>query len=281
MTTVNVLLTTFPGLDLPRTLSVPISPLSTLADLHRTLSSYLPSNLSTAHLQLTTTTSHRLPCSPQPLTTLLPPASRILPLQLRAPTRGGKGGFGSQLRAAGGRMSSSKKRRGAPPPSSNRNLDGRRLRTIDEAKKLTEYLAVKPEMERQEKEEKYKRWTRIVEESERKEREMREGKGRRGDGKWIEEKEDQERWVREAVERSLREVEKNGGIERRESDESGVGSEGSSDGGIVVQSNEDGAGRLEEVGCAEVMGDVKGKAKKVWGWDDEDEDEEDDSDEAD
>jgi hypothetical protein len=46
-------------------------------------------------------------------------------------TRGGKGGFGSQLRAAGGRMSSGK----ATNTDSCRDLSGRRLSTIKEAQK--------------------------------------------------------------------------------------------------------------------------------------------------
>jgi hypothetical protein len=45
--------------------------------------------------------------------------------------RGGKGGFGSQLRAAGGRMSSQK----TSNNDSCRDLSGRRLSTIKEAKK--------------------------------------------------------------------------------------------------------------------------------------------------
>jgi len=61
---------------------------------------------------------------------------RIMPRVL-----GGKGGFGSQLRAAGGRMSSQK-------TSNNdacRDLSGRRLSTVKEAKKLAEYLEAEPE----------------------------------------------------------------------------------------------------------------------------------------
>ncbi|KAF9000631.1 telomere stability and silencing-domain-containing protein [Cyathus striatus] len=54
---------------------------------------------------------------------------------------GGKGGFGSQLRAAGGRMSSQK----TSNNDSCRDLTGRRLSTIKEAKKLAEYLESEPE----------------------------------------------------------------------------------------------------------------------------------------
>ncbi|KAI3613652.1 hypothetical protein WG66_013513 [Moniliophthora roreri] len=61
---------------------------------------------------------------------------RLTPLIL-----GGKGGFGSQLRAAGGRMSSQK----TSNNDSCRDLSGRRLSTIKEAKKLAEYLESEPQ----------------------------------------------------------------------------------------------------------------------------------------
>lgn len=64
-------------------------------------------------------------------------------LAVRLP--GGKGGFGSQLRAAGGRMNS--KRSGQNNTDSCRDLNGRRLSTIKEAKKLADYLASAPERE--------------------------------------------------------------------------------------------------------------------------------------
>ena len=90
---------------------------------------------------------------------------------------------------------------------SNRNLDGRRLRTITEAKNLAEYLATKPEMERREKEERRKRWEGIVEVAERREGEMRKGgAGGRGKGlsdEWLEEKEDAGERTREAVRRAM------------------------------------------------------------------------------
>ncbi|KAF9493416.1 hypothetical protein BDN71DRAFT_1395187 [Pleurotus eryngii] len=57
---------------------------------------------------------------------------------------GGKGGFGSQLRAAGGRMSSQK----TSNNDSCRDLNGRRLSTLKEAKKLAEYLENEPARKR-------------------------------------------------------------------------------------------------------------------------------------
>ena len=55
----------------------------------------------------------------------------IVTLRLTPLVLGGKGGFGSQLRAAGGRMSSQK----TSNNDSCRDLSGRRLSTIKEAKK--------------------------------------------------------------------------------------------------------------------------------------------------
>ncbi|KAI0329282.1 hypothetical protein GY45DRAFT_1325228 [Cubamyces sp. BRFM 1775] len=64
----------------------------------------------------------------------------LVSLRLVPRLRGGKGGFGSQLRAAGGRMSSQK----TSNNDSCRDLSGRRLSTIKEAKKLAEYIETEP-----------------------------------------------------------------------------------------------------------------------------------------
>ncbi|KAH8091369.1 telomere stability and silencing-domain-containing protein [Cristinia sonorae] len=66
--------------------------------------------------------------------------SNFVNLRLVPRCRGGKGGFGSQLRAAGGRMSSQK----TSNNDSCRDLSGRRLSTIKEAKKLAEYIESEP-----------------------------------------------------------------------------------------------------------------------------------------
>ncbi|TPX48392.1 hypothetical protein SeMB42_g00027 [Synchytrium endobioticum] len=74
------------------------------------------------------------------------PTARAHPHQLAViyRCRGGKGGFGSQLRAQGGRMASQK--------STNfeacRDLSGRRLKTVNDAKSLAEFIAREPERER-------------------------------------------------------------------------------------------------------------------------------------
>lgn len=129
-------------------------------------------------------------------------------------------------------MSSRKKRKAGDENASNRNLDGRRIRTINEAKALAEYLAVKPEMDKREKDERRKRWAAVVEMAEKREEEIRSGKGKgRLDGAWVEAKEEAAERTREAVLASLtrgevRSVLAGAGVEGvKESDSSGSGSE--------------------------------------------------------
>ncbi|KAG0143599.1 hypothetical protein CROQUDRAFT_672863 [Cronartium quercuum f. sp. fusiforme G11] len=69
------------------------------------------------------------------------PHASFVHLRLVPKVLGGKGGFGSQLRAAGGRMSSQKTQNN----DSCRDLTGRRLSTIKEAKKLAAAIASEPE----------------------------------------------------------------------------------------------------------------------------------------
>lgn len=102
-------------------------------------------------------------------------------------------------------MSSRKKKQNAEQATSSaRNLDGRRLRTITEAKNLATYLATKPDMDRKEKEERRKRWEAVVELAEQREADMRAGKtvdGRRKglSSEWLEEKEEVGENVKNAV----------------------------------------------------------------------------------
>jgi hypothetical protein len=96
----------------------------------------------------------------------------------------------------------SKKKRGGNQGDENgssRNLDGRRIRTVNEAKALAEYLAIKPEMEKKEKERRRARWEQIVEATEKKQDEIRHGKKGYVDGKWVEDKEETNERTREAV----------------------------------------------------------------------------------
>lgn len=96
-------------------------------------------------------------------------------------------------------MSSRRKKNQGENNGSNRNLDGRRLRTINEAKALAEYLALKPEMDKKEKDARRKRWEQVVEVAERREEELRNGSKGRVDGKWVEDKEEVAERTREAV----------------------------------------------------------------------------------
>ncbi|CAN9144857.1 unnamed protein product [Alternaria alternata] len=153
---------------------------------------------------LTTNSRRSVRHDAAPVSSLLSsPADTFLSLRLTVPLCGGKGGFGSILRAQGGRMSSRKKKQGDVNGSS-RNLDGRRLRTVTEAKVLAEYLAIKPEMEQREKEERRKKWEDIVASTERKQEELQDSRGTaRLDGKWVEDKEEAENKTREAIEKML------------------------------------------------------------------------------
>jgi len=96
-------------------------------------------------------------------------------------------------------MSSKRKRNQGEDNGSSRNLDGRRLRTVNEAKALAEYLAIKPEMAKKEKEERRKRWEQVIELAERREEEIKSGNKGKVDGKWVEDKEEANERTREAV----------------------------------------------------------------------------------
>jgi len=101
-------------------------------------------------------------------------------------------------------MSSKRKRNQGENNGSSRNLDGRRLRTVTEAKALAEYLAIKPDMEKKEKEERRKRWEQVVELAERKQEEIKTGSKGKVDGKWVEDKEEAGEKTREAVLAAMR-----------------------------------------------------------------------------
>lgn len=88
--------------------------------------------------QLRLSHASRLLDDAAPISTL---GSEHVSLRLAPALVGGKGGFGSQLRAAGGRMSSRK----TDNTDSCRDLSGRRLSTLKEAKKIAEYMEAEPE----------------------------------------------------------------------------------------------------------------------------------------
>ncbi|KAL2865538.1 telomere stability and silencing-domain-containing protein [Aspergillus lucknowensis] len=208
----NVLLSSFPGLSLPSTVSFALPATSTLSDLCDKVSSYIPSSLPLDSLILTTTSNKRILPLSRSLSDFISPngestaTSNLLPLRLSVPVLGGKGGFGSQLRAAGGRMSSRRKRNQGDDNGSSRNLDGRRLRTVNEAKALAEYLAVKPEMDKKEKEERRRRWEAVVEAAEKRQEELKNGGGKQKiDGQWMEDKDEMNEKAREAVLAAMKE----------------------------------------------------------------------------
>ncbi|CCC07530.1 hypothetical protein SMACR_06732 [Sordaria macrospora] len=219
---INVLITSIAGTGLPPTLTFALPATTTITELRDRLLTRLPGSLSETaaaassfRFLLTTNSNKQLPSSStQPLSSLLPNSNNVefLPLRLSLPLCGGKGGFGSQLRAQGGRMSSKRKKNGlqGEDNGSSRNLDGRRLRTITEAKALADYLAIKPDMEKKEKEKRRKRWQQIVEQTEKRQEEIRNGKAGGGgggfmlDGKWVEDKEELDERTREAVMTALK-----------------------------------------------------------------------------
>ena len=161
-------------------------------------------------------------------------------------------------------MSSRKKRRAGEDHGSSRNLDGRRLRTVTEAKALAEYLATKPEMDRREKEARRKRWEEVVEAAERTEAQLRAGNKGRVDGAWVESKEETAERTREAVLAALRE----GGVQDAE-----LFVDGQSESGSDAQSDEDDdeAGPSSAATTPPEAEVIKGKGIMCFGFDDDDE----------
>lgn len=98
-----------------------------------TVGSLLPAHLAgSCYLR----TRSAIPAPSTTLSALLASGQTELDLAICARLLGGKGGFGAQLRATGGRMSSQK----ASNNDSCRDLSGRRLSSIKEAKKCVTLL---------------------------------------------------------------------------------------------------------------------------------------------
>ncbi|RVX68732.1 hypothetical protein B0A52_07618 [Exophiala mesophila] len=280
---VNVLLDSFPGLSLPPTLCLPLPASTSLADLFSSIRHVLPKSFPTeTRLILTSTSNVPVYDTPSvtlgdltwPSTSCQPGASgSLLPLRLSAPLVGGKGGFGSQLRAAGGRMSARKKRQNAEAANgSARNLDGRRMRTITEAKNLATYLATKPEMDKKEKEERRKRWEQVIDLAEQREADMRAGKGPDGRRKglsdqWVDEKEEVGENVRNAVKQAMSAIESEGkdkgkSSSRQEDESSGSGG---SAGASEEDSEEDDVMELDDSEMARLREEAeRGDADAIW-----------------
>lgn len=156
----------------------------------------------------------------------------------------------------------SRQRQQQEAQGSSRNLDGRRLRTITEAKKLAEYLALKPDMDKKEKEEKRQRWESIVDAAERREDEIKRGKGARLDGDWVNSKEEAERQTRDAVLAAMK-----AGLIGKENDRTGSESSASA-------RDEQDSDEPEASGSVSSEGDDEKPAKPeqtrtFFGWDDD------------
>lgn len=164
-------------------------------------------------------------------------------------------------------MMKKKNQRGVVVVNSNRDINGRRLRTNAETKALAEYIAIKPGMDAKEKEERRKRWHDIVTTSAAKVDELENKPQGRLDGAWVEAKEEASEKTREAVIAAM----KAGDIKDllRESDASGTGSD------------ESGGSDSDEAGAVKASGSIRPVAKPVsfFGWDEEMSDSEEDEDE--
>ncbi|KAG9229590.1 telomere stability and silencing-domain-containing protein [Amylocarpus encephaloides] len=274
--TINILLASFAGLGIPSTLALPLPADTTVTELQERIHERLPTY--TDRLLLTTTSNKLLPAASdtQILDLLSSPGDDFLPLRLSSRLCGGKGGFGSQLRAAGGRMSSKRKRGQGEENGSSRNLDGRRLRTVNEAKALAEYLAIKPDMAKREKEERRKRWEQVVELAECREEEIKSGNKGKVDGKWVEDKEEAGERTREAVLAAM----KSGNYQ-----DNLVGVSHASTSGSGVSESEDEAeeGASSKFPSPPSEAELKAQARTFFGFDEDDEfmSDEDDEDEDD
>lgn len=139
-TSTTVLVSSFPPFP---TLALSVPDEITLENLHAVLLARYPFLPSTAGLRLSPVSGSRLDEATTTLSSILGPrdaddvvGNSLVSLRLVPRMRGGKGGFGSQLRAAGGRMSSQK----TSNNDSCRDLSGRRLSTIKEAKKCVPFF---------------------------------------------------------------------------------------------------------------------------------------------
>ncbi|KAI0067368.1 hypothetical protein BV25DRAFT_1819692 [Artomyces pyxidatus] len=140
MPSTTVLISTFPPFP---TLAFSVPSESTLDDVYGDILSRYDFIPPFADLYLSHVSGHS--CHSSTLASLSSQSSDhaaipVVSLRLAPRMRGGKGGFGSQLRAAGGRMSSQK----TSNNDSCRDLSGRRLSTIKEGKRLAEYLEQEP-----------------------------------------------------------------------------------------------------------------------------------------
>jgi len=167
-------------------------------------------------------------------------------------------------------MSSKRKKNQGDNNGSSRNLEGRRLRTVAEAKALAEYLSIKPDMEAKEKQKRRERWEQIVEMTEKKQEEIRNGKKGVLDGKWVEEKEEAGERTREAVLAAM----KSGNYKDNllgTSAGSASSSSAPDNEGQMEEDSEDGEDSKSNSPASESDSKGNGKARSFFGFDDDDE----------
>lgn len=170
-------------------------------------------------------------------------------------------------------MSSRKNRDRQNAVGSNRNLDGRRLRTVDEAKRLAQYLEMKPEMDKKERDERRKRLEAVIQAADETEERIKSGKLGSNQGRlnaeYVESKELAEDKMREAIHRAM----KDGQLQIGR-----TGSESSAD-------NEDDDSNDEQESDSSSSEPAKPSTSQVgagpsfFGWDEDEDDEDDDDDE--
>lgn len=101
---------------------------------------------------------------------------------------------------------SSRKRKGQENNDSCRNLDGRRMRTVKEAKALAQYLETRPEMDQKEKQQRRERWEKVVEAADEgiKAGGMKAKNQKFDDEAWLEEKDEARDRARAAVIKAMK-----------------------------------------------------------------------------
>lgn len=163
---------------------------------------------------------------------------------------------------------SSRKKKNQEDHGSSRNLDGRRLRTVNEAKALAEYLSIKPEMEKKEKEKRRERWEQIVQMSEEKQIQIKNGGQGRLDGKWVEDKEESSEKTREAVAAAMRASRYSDNLfSTSHGSTSSVQAEGQSSSEEEANASSKESSPVEEAETSK----GKGKSKAFFGFDEDDE----------
>lgn len=120
-------------------------------------------------------------------------------LRLNPRLCGGKGGFGTMLKAQGSRMRRKRSGRNENENDSWRTLDGRRVRSIRQAKELASYLETAPESQKKALEKKKAKLQAVIESAEK----YGEGRTRFADTEFLEESEELIRDVRASVAQAM------------------------------------------------------------------------------